>query len=720
MNSIQLKQLLSKMTREEKIGQMVQLAGEFYKKEDSENTGPMHEMNMTPEKMATIGSVLGVSGADTLITIQKEHLAKSRLGIPLLFMADVIHGYRTIFPVPLGMASTWDPDLIEESATIAAKEAAVSGLHVTFSPMVDLVRDARWGRVMESTGEDPYLNQLYARAFVRGYQGKDLAMDKLRVAACIKHFAGYGAPIAGREYNTVELSKRTLKEMYLPAYQAGIEEGSKLVMTSFNSLDGVPATANKPLMRDVLRKELGFEGVLISDWASVGEMIPHGIAENLKEAGGLAITAGVDIEMMTGAYLNHLNELIDEGEIGEELINEAVWRILTLKNDLGLFESPYRGANSAAEKTTVFSQEHRAKARGIAEESIVLLKNKDQTLPLNIHQKVALIVPEGQAKDVLGAWSWKGQQSESVSLYEGLLQHISKEAIVLKTIDCSIKETPKDWLTDLNDVDVIIAAFGESSYMSGEGASRSNIKLPSEQIQLIKNLRTLNKPIILTLVNGRPLDLTDSVDEVASIIETWFPGTEAGSAVANVLYGKKNPSGKLTMSFPKAVGQVPLYYNQDNTGRPLTAFNQEDKYLSRYLDVDNSPLFPFGYGLSYTRFDYSPMQISVTKSAKSQDDEVKLALTIKNSGELAGAEVVQLYSRDKVGKVVRPIKELKRFKKIFLEPGESMDVAFSLKKEDFKYIHQDLTVSVESGEFDLMVGSNSEDVEIKTVYLNFD
>ena len=719
MDSIQLKQLLSKMTREEKIGQMVQLAGEFYKKEDSENTGPMHEMNMTPEKMATIGSVLGVSGADTLITIQKEHLAKSRLGIPLLFMADVIHGYRTIFPVPLGMASTWDPDLIEESATIAAKEAAVSGLHVTFSPMVDLVRDARWGRVMESTGEDPYLNQLYAHAFVRGYQGKDLATDKLRVAACIKHFAGYGAPIAGREYNTVELSTRTLREMYLPAYQAGIEEGSKLVMTSFNSLDGVPATANKSLMRDILRKELGFEGVLISDWASVGEMIPHGIAENLKEAGGLAIKAGVDIEMMTGAYLNHLNELIDEGEIGEELINEAVWRILTVKNNLGLFESPYRGANSAAEKTTVFSQEHRAKAREIAEESIVLLKNKDQTLPLTIHQKVALIVPEGQEKDVLGAWSWKGQQSESVSLYEGLLQHSSKEAIVLKTIDCSSKETPKDWLTDLNDVDVIIAALGESSYMSGEGASRSNIKLPSEQIQLIKNLRTLKKPIVLTLFNGRPLDLTDSVDEVASIIEAWFPGTEAGSAVANVLYGEKNPSGKLTMSFPKAVGQVPLYYNQDNTGRPLTAFNQEDKYLSRYLDVENRPLFPFGYGLSYTRFDYSPMQIIVTKSAKSQDDEVKLALTIKNCGELAGAEVVQLYSRDKVGKVVRPIKELKRFKKIFLEPGESMDVAFSLKKQDFEYIHQDLTASVESGEFDLMVGPNSEDVEIRTIYLDF-
>ncbi len=719
MNSIQLKQLLSKMTREEKIGQMVQLAGEFYKKEDSENTGPMHEMNMSPEKMATIGSVLGVSGADTLITIQKEHLAKSRLGIPLLFMADVIHGYRTIFPVPLGMASTWNPDLIEESAIVSAKEAAVSGLHITFSPMVDLVRDARWGRVMESTGEDPYLNQLYARAFVRGYQGEDLATDKLRVAACIKHFAGYGAPVAGREYNTVELSERTLREMYLPAYQAGIDEGSKLVMTAFNSLDGVPATANEPLMRDVLRKELGFEGVLISDWASVGEMIPHGIAENLKEAGELAIKAGVDIEMMTGAYLNHLNELIDEGEIGEDLVDEAVLRILTLKNDLGLFESPYRGANSAEEKTIVFGLEHREKAREIAEESMVLLKNKNQTLPLSSHQKVALIVPEGQAKDVLGAWSWKGQQNESVSLYEGLLQHIPKEAIVLKTIDYSTKETPNDWLTDLNDADVIIAALGESSYMSGEGASRSNIKLPSEQIQLIKNLRTLNKPIVLTLFNGRPLDLTDSVNDVDSIIEAWFPGTEAGSALANVIYGKKNPSGKLTMSFPKAVGQVPLYYNQDSTGRPLTAFNQEDKYLSRYLDVDNSPLFPFGYGLSYTHFDYSPMQITLTKSEKNQDDEVNIALTIKNSGELAGAEVVQLYSRDKVGKVVRPIKELKRFKKIFLEPDESMDIAFNLKKQDFEYTHQDLTVSVESGEFDLMVGPNSENLEIRTVYLAF-
>lgn len=719
MNSNQLKQLLSNMTIEEKIGQMVQLAGEFYKEEDSENTGPMHEMNLSAGKMATIGSVLGISGAQTLIAIQKEHLAKSRLGIPLLFMADVIHGYRTIFPISLGMACAWDPDLIEESAAIAAKEAAVSGLHVTFAPMVDLVRDARWGRVMESTGEDPYLNQLYARAFVRGYQGKNLATDKFSIAACIKHFAGYGAPVAGREYNTVELSERTLRDMYLPAYQAGIDEGSKLVMTAFNSLDGVPATANKRLMRDILRKEFGFEGVLISDWAAVGEMIPHGIAENLKEAGKLAIEAGVDIEMMTGAYLNYLSELIDEGEIAEKLIDEAVWRVLTLKNDLGLFEDPYRGANSAEEKAIVFSQEHREKARGMAEESMVLLKNKEQVLPLSIHQKVALIVPEGQAKDVLGAWSWKGQQNESVSLYEGLLQHIPKESIVLKTIADAQKEIKADWLADLADVDIIVAVVGESSYMSGEGASRSNIKLPSEQIQLIKKLRTLDKPIVATLFNGRPLDLTDIIQDVDSILEAWFPGTEAGSAVANLLYGKKNPSGKLTMSFPRAVGQVPLYYNQDNTGRPLTALNQEDKFLSRYLDVDNSPLFPFGYGLSYTYFKYSPMEVTLTRSPKSQEDEVRIEVMITNSGKLAGTEVVQLYIRDKVGKVVRPIKELKKFKKVSLEPSESTIVAFNLNKLDFEYTHQDLSVSVESGEFDLMIGPNSEELEINTVYLTF-
>lgn len=710
----QLRQLKAKMTLEEKIGQTVQLAGEFFDKKHSENTGPMHEMAMTPEKLKNTGSVLGVSGAATMIDIQKRHLAENRLGIPLLFMADVIHGYRTIFPVPLAMACTWDPKLIEKSSAIAALEAAVSGLHVTFSPMVDLVRDARWGRVMESTGEDVYLNRIFAKSFVRGYQGTNLAENTDKVAACIKHFAGYGAPVAGREYNTVELSERTLMEAYMPAYQAGIDEGSRLVMTAFNTIDGVPATGNKRLMKERLREEMGFEGVLISDWAAVGEMIPHGVAANLREAGKLAIEATVDIEMMTAGYSSYLKEMIENGEVSEAQLDEAVWRILQLKNDLGLFENPYRGADIEREKVLVFSKEHRQKAQEIAEQSIVLLKN-ESVLPLSPDQKVALAGPKVHSKDVLGSWSWKGKTEESVSLYNGLREHLPPENMLTRPESDLPEET--DYADeDLQEAEVIIVALGESSDMSGEGASKSTIKLPDDQIRLVRELKKWNKPLIVTLFNGRPLDLTDIVSDADAIVEAWFPGTEAGTALGNVLFGTVNPSGKLTMSFPRNVGQTPIYYNQDNTGRPLTEYNQEDKYLSRYMDVENTPLFPFGFGLSYTKFAYGKMILSADRFK--MNEELKISIPVKNVGDLPGKEVVQLYIRDRVGEVVRPVKELKRFKKIALDVHEEKVVHFELTEKDLHYIHQDLTSSADSGEFDIMVGPDSQTVQVETVFLD--
>lgn len=708
MDKGKLEELFKQMTVEEKVAQTIQLAAPFYESEEQEITGPMNEMGFTEGKIWQVGSVLGLSGAEKTRRVQEEYLRNNRLEIPLLMMADIIHGYRTIFPIPLGLGATWNPEMVKKSASIAAEEAAVSGLHITFSPMVDLVRDARWGRVLESTGEDKYLNQKYARAFVEGYQGKNLKEDFSKVAACIKHFAGYGAAIAGRDYNTVDMSERTLREHYLPAYKEGIDAGAKLVMTSFNTIDGIPATGNKKLMREMLREELGFDGILISDWGAIGELIPHGVAKDLADAAKMALEAGVDIEMMTPAYSMYLQEQVENDSNLSDLLDEAVWRILTLKNDLGLFENPFRGADEAKEKIAVFNSEKRNVAREIAEKSLVLLEN-DGVLPLNRDQKVVLVGPKKSSHDLLGAWSWQGKFDETLSLEEALMKKITSENLILLDEEELFDGMNSFHLSKVHEADIVLAALGESSEMSGEAASRTSIKLPESQLRLLKELKQLNKKVVVTLFNGRPLDLTEVKSSSNAILEAWFPGTEGAEAVVSVLYGDVAPSGKLSMSFPRNVGQVPIYYNQDSTGRPMPKENYEEKYVSRYLDTENSPLYPFGYGLSYTTFDYSNLTLSAEKIKK--DETITATIKLTNTGDIKGTETVQLYIRDKVAIVSRPVKELIDFKQVTLEPKESKELQFVLSEEQLRYVHPDFSFTSDSGDFEIMVGTNSQEVQ---------
>lgn len=712
MNQRGLEKLLAEMTLEDKAAQMLQLVGSYFvgAEEDGEITGPMESLGISEDAVKQVGSELGLSGAAKLIAVQQHHMANDKLAIPLLFMADIIHGYKTIFPIPLAIGCAWDVQLAEQSAAIAAKESAVSGLHVTFAPMVDLIRDPRWGRVMESTGEDPYLNSLYAAAFVRGFQGDDLTNDLNRVAACVKHFAAYGAGEGGREYNTVDLSEWQLREYYLPAYKAALDAGVELVMTSFNTVHGVPATGNKSLMRNLLRDEWGFEGVLISDWAAIMELIPHGIAEDEKEAALKAILAGVDIEMMTSCYVKFLPELVRSGEVDEALVDEAVMRILQLKNKLGLFENPLRGANPELEQQIVYCEEHRQVARQLASKSLVLLKN-DNVLPLSTSQHIALIGPFADSKDILGSWSWRGAEGDIHTLEQVLKEKVS--AANVKVAACEavhvVTETELAQAIEVaKHADVIILALGESSEMSGEGGSRSDIRLPQAQLELVQAIRKLNKPMVTLLFNGRPLDLRGVIEEASAVVECWFPGSEGAFAISDVLYGDVNPSGRLSMSFPYALGQVPVYYNHFQTGRPIKASEPDNRYTSKYLDIPNEPLFPFGFGLSYTTFSYGELTISSDQLTKESSIEAKV--TVTNTGSLAGEEVVQLYIRDISGEVVRPMKELKAFKKIKLAVGESQEVTFTITEEQLCYHHSDLSFSSDKGQFALFVGSNSRDV----------
>ncbi|MFL2096826.1 glycoside hydrolase family 3 N-terminal domain-containing protein [Marinilactibacillus psychrotolerans] len=704
MLTTELRELFNQMTIEEKVGQTIQLSADFFSEETEDITGPMNEMAMTEEKKFQVGSVLGVTGAEKTIKLQKEYMEKHRLSIPLLFMADIIHGDHTIFPIPLGLGATWDPELIKETASISAKEASAQGLHITFSPMVDLVRDPRWGRVLESTGEDKTLNKHYARAFVEGYQGTDLKEDLTKLAACVKHFAGYGAPRGGRDYNSVDLNENTFREHYLPAYQEGIEAGAKLVMTAFNTIDNIPATGNKRLMREILRKEMKFNGVLISDWGAIGELVPHGVAQDNKQAAELALEAGVDIEMMSAAYSEHLVELVKADKNLETLLDETVMNILVLKEELGLFDNPYRGADTETEKTAIFSSENKAVALKAAEKSLVLLENK-KALPLNQSEKVVLTGPMKDSHDLLGAWSWKGDKTKTPTLKEAMDHHLGKNTV--KVIDeTEIFNGAQSFLiAELQEADTVLVALGETSEMSGEATSRTNIQLPKIQIELLKELRKLNKKVVAVLFNGRPLDLSEVTPLVDGLVEAWFPGSKGAEAIVNLLYGVINPSGRLSMTFPRSVGQIPIFYNQDNTGRPSEQGGPADKYLSKYLDSENTPLYPFGYGLSYTTFEYTNLRLSKTEVTSA--DSIEASVTVRNTGLSEGIETVQLYIRDKVGEVVRPVKELHDFKQIRLKAGESRIVNFTISEDQLRYTHADHTVKSDAGEFLLGIGADS-------------
>ncbi|MBB6672167.1 glycoside hydrolase family 3 C-terminal domain-containing protein [Cohnella nanjingensis] len=713
MDHQQLLSLLRQMTLDEKVAQLLQLATPFFKGADDAGmiTGPMASLGVTEREVRNAGSVLGLSGAQQVIDIQTNHLKHNRLGIPLLVMSDIVHGFKTIFPIPLAIGCSWDMALAERSAEIAAREAAVSGVHVTYAPMVDLVRDPRWGRVMESTGEDPYLNNLFARAFVRGFQGQDLAGDTDRVAACVKHFAAYGAAEAGRDYNTVDLSERLLREFYLPAYKAALDEGCEMVMTSFNTIDGIPASGNAWLMRKLLREEWGFDGILISDWGAVKELIPHGVAEDEAEAAYKAIRAGVDIEMMTPCYVHHLAELVRSGRVDERLVDEAVLRILQLKSKLGLFERPLRGADPEREREIVFCEAHRSSARELAVKSCVLLQNDNEVLPLAGTGKIALIGPFAQSGDILGAWSWQGAKEDAVTLRDGLAAAGLDASRLIVAEGCGVDAPATEAqlaaaIEAAGEADAVVLALGEHAWMSGEASCRADIRLPEAQLALIAALKPLGKPTVAVLFNGRPLDLHGVADQVDAVLEAWFPGSAGGAAVADLLLGKASPSGRLAMSFPHAVGQVPVYYNAYNTGRPNVP-TAPDHYVSKYLDIPNEPRYPFGYGLGYTTFAYEAPRLSAAELRA--DGELTVSVRVTNAGRRTGEETVQLYVRDVAGDVVRPVKELKDYRKLVLAPGESAEVSFTITEPQLRYYHADLTFASDPGEFIVYVGPNSRD-----------
>ena len=707
-------ELMAKMTLEEKIGQLNQY------NDDITATGPITKDadKAGQVRAGKLGSILNAIGAKNTKNWQDQAM-QSRLKIPLLFGQDVIHGFRTTFPIPLGETATWDMNLIEKSARIAATEASAYGIHWTFAPMVDIGRDPRWGRVMEGAGEDTYLGTLVGKARVKGFQGNGLG-NKDAVMACAKHFAAYGAAVGGRDYNSVDMSLRQLHETYLPPFKAVSDMGVATFMNSFNDINGIPATGNKYLQRDLLKGAWNFQGFVVSDWGSIGEMIPHGFAKDNKDAALKAIIAGSDMDMESRSYINHLAELVKEGKVDIQLVDDAVRRILTKKYELGLFDDPYRFINEKREKEQANNPEHRKFAREIGAKSIVLLKNENQLLPLSpTTKKVAIIGPFAKATvENHGFWSiaFPDDSQRIVTQFDGIKAQLDKNSELLYAKGCNANDSDKSMFAEAVETakkaDVVIMTLGEGHAMSGEAKSRSNIHFSGVQEDLLKEIAKTGKPIILMINAGRPLVFDWASENIPTIVYTWWLGTEAGNSIADVLFGKINPGGKLPMTFPRTEGQIPIYYNHYNTGRPAKN-NTDRNYVSAYIDLDNDPAYPFGFGLSYTTFQYSDVNVSATQLKGNQT--LTASVTLTNSGNYDGEEVVQLYIRDLVGKVVRPVKELKGFQKIFLKKGESKTVSFNITPEDLKFYDDELNFDWESGEFDIMIGTNSAQVQTKRV-----
>jgi beta-glucosidase len=717
-------ELMSKMTLQEKIGQLNLPGSGDIKTGEANNSDIAGKI-----RLGQVGGLLNVKSVSKIKEIQKIAIEESRLKIPLIFGMDVIHGYRTTFPIPLGLAGSWDMNLIEKSARIAAQEASADGICWTYSPMVDIARDPRWGRIAEGAGEDAYLGSRVAEAYVKGYQGDDLKKNNT-IMSCVKHFALYGAAEAGRDYNTTDMSLVRMYNEYLPPYKAAVDAGAGSIMTSFNDINGIPATGNRWLMTEVLRNQWKFNGFVVTDFTAINEMMAHGMGD-LQTVSALALHAGTDMDMVGEAYLSTLEKSLSEQKVTLEEIDLACRRILEAKYDLGLFEDPYKYCDENRAATEIATIENMNVARDIAAQTFVLLKNENQILPLAKKGKIALIGPLANSRfDMAGMWSVAAEHEESVTVLEGFKNVLGNKAEILyakganvvddKDYDAWITwgtsgidstktslQLRKEALKVAKKSDVIVAVLGEGAEMSGESSSRSNIDLPENQLLLLKELVKLGKPVVLVLYTGRPLTINWESENVPAILNVWFGGTQGGNAIADVVFGDVNPSGKLPVTFPQSVGQIPLYYNHKNTGRPLDK-EWFQKYRSNYLDITNEPLFPFGYGLSYTNFKYSNLTLSDTKMK--ENETIRISILLENTGNFDGKEVVQLYLRDLVGSISRPVLELKDFQKVEVKKGTKIQVEFEIDIDDLKFYNQDLQFVAEPGIFEVFVGTNSKEL----------